>query len=110
MPTQKQILNMDTAALLDLYRTKTLVCLCKPQWGCFGKTNWRNPTPNHCGPQKTALAALREIQRRGVALPKALGIAASEDNSCGRRSGSAGPCEVDTEMNQLIAERHAAGV
>lgn len=110
MPTQEQILNMDTAVLLDLYRTKMLVCVCKPQRGCFGKTNWRNPTPNHCGPQRTALTALREIQRRGVTLPRALNIAASEDNSCGRRSGSAGSCEVDTEMNRLIATRRTAGV
>lgn len=110
MPTPKQFRDMDTTGLLDLYRSKMLVCVCKPEQGCFDIKDWRNPTPTLCGPQRTALAALREIQRRGVELPKALNIAESEDNSCGRRSGSAGPCEVDIEMNQLIAVRRDAGV
>ena len=93
---------MTDLQLLRHWKEKALVCVCREsRYPCGGADgDW-------CGPQRQAMRALREIQRRDLLLPRGWRIALSEDNSCGRRKLGAGACEFDVLMNAHIADLEA---
>jgi len=86
--TDRQIKQLSDIQLLELYKSKALVCLCKEQQ-C------------NCGPQKIAQKTLKEIKLRKINLPEH-SLALSEDSSCGRRKHSNSKCEFDEIMSEFI--------
>ena len=101
--------------LLRHWKEKALVCICRDP-AAMRETVARGGSHSicggaegvdWCGPQKTAMKALREIDLRQLPLPIGISTAAGEDNSCGRRKLSAGPCEFDELMDSYIAELEA---
>lgn len=96
--------------LLKKWQQKALVCICKDTVSL--STRGRNGSPylcvgssgDWCGPQRISEILIREIKRRKIELPVGLYMGISEDNSCGRRKLSAGPCEFDLIMNKHIKD------
>lgn len=100
----QDLTEMPDIQLLRFWQSKALVCVCSdmpyphatPCGGVVG-VDW-------CGPQRTAMKALRELERRGIhPSEKAVALALSEDSSCGRRKHGS-PTDFDALVDRHIAD------
>lgn len=106
--------------LLRHWQQKALVCVCRDGVARSDRRGTRDGSPytcgsdgypptDWCGPQRQAVRALREIERRNIQLPIGWRMAISEDNSCGRRKLGGDYSEFDDIMNEHITKMEAAG-
>jgi len=108
--------DLSDLELLRHWKQKALVCVCRDHVAISGRPGTRGGSPylcggttgDWCGPQRKAMKAMREINRRAIPLPRGLYIGVAEDNSCGRRKLSPGVCEFDEIMDAYVAGMEAA--